>query len=157
MSMKKPLSMKLVKCLLPRKEWQTSSAWQNWWTRDSVCSLTRMLKMQFWSAHQIKEQKFDCSCDGLCFHDTTNWQVSFLNSQKENSENCTQQQLEQGKTARNLCQMMGHPSVADHKNAIKCNCMADCPVKLEDVEATENIFGRDIHALKGKTVHLTPF
>ena len=52
--------------------------------------------------------------------------------------------------------MMGYPSIADFKNAIKYNYITDCPVKIEDIEIAEDIFGKDIHALKGKTVRKTP-
>ena len=53
--------------------------------------------------------------------------------------------------------MMGYPSVEDYKNAIKYNYIHDCPVTVADIEAAEKIFGKDIHALKGKTTRKTPF
>ena len=65
--------------------------------------------------------------------------------------------MTQAKEARNLYQMMGYPSVNDFKNAIKYNYLKDCPIRIEDIEATENIFGKDIHALKGKTVRKAPY
>ena len=43
------------------------------------------------------------------------------------------------------------------KNAIESHHIKDCPVTVEDTEISEKMFGPDIHALKGKTVHKTPF
>ena len=101
--------------------------------------------------------KFERSKNGLYFHDTGNRQVTFLNSQLENSQQYTKRQIERAKEARNLYQMIGYPSINDFKNAIKYGYIQDCPITLEDIAAAEDIFGKDIHALKGKTVRKTPF
>ena len=82
---------------------------------------------------------------------------TFMSSQKDNSEWHTKRQTAKAKTARNLCQMMMCPSVADFKNAIKCNFTHDCPVTVQDIETAEDVFGNDIHALKGKTTRQAPF
>ena len=81
------------------------------------------------SPHDDSARKFHCSDDGLCFHDL--WdngsvltkdehkksmvEQMFMSSQKENSEWHTKRQAAKAKTARNLCQMMMHPSAADFK------------------------------------------
>ena len=52
--------------------------------------------------------------------------------------------------------MMGCQSVADCKTAIKCNCVKNCPVTVKDIKTAEDVFGKDIHALKGKQVQKTP-
>ena len=35
--------------------------------------------------------------------------------------------------------------------------MHDCPATVEDIEVAKDIFGKDIHALKGKTTRQAPF
>ena len=114
-------------------------------------------------------RKFRPSENGLYFHDL--WDSSmryvkkpekaknnvFMQSQKENSAWYTKRQVQKAREARNLYQMMMFPSVADFKSAIKFNYIEDCPITVEDIEAAEKIFGKDIHALKGKTVRKAPY
>ena len=52
--------------------------------------------------------------------------------------------------------MMGHPSVNDCENAVKHGHIENCPVTLEDIAIAEEVFGPDIHALKGKTIRKAP-
>ena len=42
------------------------------------------------------------------------------------------------------------------KNAIEYRYIDDCPTKIANIEIAEDIFGKDIHALKGKTVRKAP-
>ena len=79
-----------------------------------------------------------------------------MNSQHENGSLCTRRQMKKARTARNACQMMGHPSVNDCENAAKCGCIENCPVTLEDIAIAEEVFGPDTHASKGKTVGKAP-
>ena len=65
--------------------------------------------------------------------------------------------FQKAKEARNLYQMMGYPSINDFKNAIKYKYIDDCPVRIEDINIAEDIFGKEIHALKGKTTQKTPY
>jgi len=101
--------------------------------------------------------KFERSENGLYFHDTQNRQIIFLNSQKENSQQYTKRQVAKAKEARNLYQMIGYPSINDFKNAIKYGYIQDCPITVEDINIAEDIFGKDIYALKGKTVRRAPY
>ena len=80
-----------------------------------------------------------------------------MQSQKENSEWYTKRQVKRAKEACNLYQMMMFPSVADYKNAIKLNLIHNCPVTVEDINIAEDIFGKDIFALKGKTTRRSPY
>ena len=81
----------------------------------------------------------------------------FLNSQYENSLLYTRRQVKEAKTARNLYRKMSYPSINDFKNAVKYNMIDDCPVKVEHIKVAEDIFGKDIHVLKGKTVKKQPY
>ena len=102
--------------------------------------------------------KFIRSKNGLYYHDTTNRKdISFMNSQLENSQIYTRRQIQRAREARNLYQMLAYPSINDFKNAIKYNYIKDCPTTIEDIVIAEDIFGKDIYALKGKTVRKTPY
>ena len=48
--------------------------------------------------------------------------------------------------------MDGYPTMKDFIAMIKNNMLMNCPVTVEDIKNAENIFGPDIHVLKGKTV-----
>ena len=64
--------------------------------------------------------------------------------------------MHRAREAHNLYHMMGYPSVDDFRTAIKYKYVEDCLVTLEDIEVAEDIFGKDIHTLKGKTVRKAP-
>ena len=101
--------------------------------------------------------KFKRSNNGLYFHDTANRQMAFMNSQYENAQLYTQRQIRRAKAARDLYQMIGYPSLNDYKNAIKYNMIKNCPVTIDNINVAEDIFGKDIYALKGKTIQRAPF
>ena len=47
--------------------------------------------------------------------------------------------------------MIGRPTTRNFRYLLKQNVMQDCPVKSEDVDIAEKIFGRDVATLKGKS------
>ena len=49
-----------------------------------------------------------------------------------------------------------YPIIENYKNTIRECRIEDCPVTVEDIEITENIFGSDIYTLKNKTVRQRP-
>ena len=101
--------------------------------------------------------KFTHSKNGLYFHDTEDRKMTFLNSQYENSLLYTCKQVKEAKVVCDLYRKMSYPSINDFKNAVKYNMIDDCPVKVEHINVAEDIFGKDIHALKGKTVKKQPY
>ena len=156
-----------------KTQWQTFHVQQN--LKDAGFDVhwnTKKVDAMFvQSPHDDSVRKLHCSDDGLCFHDlwgddlvlTKNAhqklmvEQMFMSSQKENSEWHTKRQTKKARTARSLHQMMMHPSVADFKNAMKHNFAHDCPVTVKDIETAEDIFGNDVHALKGETARQAPF
>ena len=64
----------------------------------------------------------------------------------------SKRQIQRARKARNLHQMMGHPSAADYKTAIKCDHVKNCPVTIKDIKIAEDVFRKDICVSKGKTV-----
>ena len=75
-----------------------------------------------------------------------------LNSQYENSLNCSNEEIERAKKARNLYAMLGYQSIYDFKIMVKNNMLMNCAINEKDIDIAEKIFGPDIHGLKGKTV-----
>ena len=53
--------------------------------------------------------------------------------------------------------MMMFPSVLNFKNAMKMNCMHNCPVTADNINVAKETFGKDIFTLKGKTARQSPF
>ena len=53
--------------------------------------------------------------------------------------------------------MMMFPSITDFKNAIKMNYIHNFPITIEDINIAEDIFGKDIYILKGKTTRQSPY
>ena len=66
-------------------------------------------------------------------------------------------QNDKAKEVHNLHQMMMFLSVSDFKNAMKVNHIHNRPVTVDDVNAAEDIFGKDIFALKEKTTTTSLF
>jgi hypothetical protein len=79
-----------------------------------------------------------------------------LSTLKENKSFYTNWQIERAKQARALARALGCPSDADLKTLLQLNLIKDCPVVQDDVKLTEDIFGRDIAILKGKSTRKKP-
>lgn len=75
---------------------------------------------------------------------------------KENENFYTPRQISRAKRARELINALGYPSISDVKNILKMNSIRNCPVTLEDVILAENIYGKNIASLKGKTTRKKP-
>ena len=93
--------------------------------------------------------------DGLYDHDTRNREITLVQTVQENEEGYSQRQIQDAKKARDLYAKVGYPSARYFKNIISKNLFLNCPVTASDVVRDEKIYGRDIHALKGKTTLVT--
>ena len=74
----------------------------------------------------------------------------------ENRSNYTTQQFERAKEARKLYHNIGAPTIENFKYILKGNMIQNCPVTVEDVKIAEDIWGKDISYLKGKTTRSRP-
>ena len=63
----------------------------------------------------------------------------------------TKRQLKGAELARTLYSNLGYPSMKDFKWVIQSNQIKDCPVTVDDVMTANQIWRKDIAALKGKT------
>jgi hypothetical protein len=83
-------------------------------------------------------------------------ETNMLSTLKENKSFCTNQQIERAKQARALARALGCPSDADMRTLLWLNLIKDCPVVQDDVKLAEDIFGRDMAILKGKSTRKKP-
>ena len=75
---------------------------------------------------------------------------------QENEEGYSQRQIQDAKKARDLYAKVGYPSARDFKNIISKNLILNCPVTASDVARADKIYGKYIHALKGKNTRTKP-
>ena len=94
--------------------------------------------------------------DGLHYHDTRNCEITLVQTVQENEEGYNQRQIQDAKKARDLYAKVGYPSARDFQQIISKNLILNCPVTASDVARAENFYGKDIHALKGKTTRTKP-
>ena len=85
---------------------------------------------------------FNCSANGLYFHDTMNKHVTLVSPISDNLEGFSQRQIENAKKAKKLYNIMGLPSVNDYKQLVKNNMLYNNPVTVEDINNSEKRFGK---------------
>lgn len=66
--------------------------------------------------------------------------------------NYTVREVKQMDEARRLYVIMGRPSKADFFKMIKRGKILDNPVRMEDFNNAEKVYGKDLGVVKGKTV-----
>ena len=113
-----------------------------------------------------KPVKFKANSDGLYYYEVSEKYIALCNEDKndtslveivaENRSNFTTQQFERAKIARKLYHNVGAPSIENFKKLIQMNAIKNCPVTINDIKIAEQIFGKDISTIKGKTVRKTP-
>jgi hypothetical protein len=64
--------------------------------------------------------------------------------------------FEHAELAQKLQHLLGHPSDKQLIKIIEGNQLANCPIGKDDILAADDIFGKSIGALKGKTVRKRP-
>ena len=79
-----------------------------------------------------------------------------LNTVEDNMSKNSQREIAGAKKARELYTIVGYPSPDDFKSMVRFNLINNCPVNLEDITIAEDIWGKDIGALKGKTTRKKP-
>ena len=81
---------------------------------------------------------------------TTSNVYQLANTAEDNKAFFTERQFQQAKTARELYNTLGSPSLKDFKAIIRMDFIKNNPVTMEDIKIAESIFGPDIGSLKGK-------
>ena len=64
-------------------------------------------------------------------------------------------EVEEAKQARDLYQMLAYPYFKDMSEAISSGTLIDCPVTIQSLRRSTDIYGTPDGILKGKTTHTT--
>ena len=99
---------------------------------------------------------FPESDSGLYAHDMEDRELVMLNTVADNMAKYSKREISGAKKARETYGSMGYPSPEDFRSMVRFNIINNCPVTLQDIEIAEDIWGKDIGALKGKTVREKP-
>ena len=75
---------------------------------------------------------------------------------KENCKGYTQAQYDRAVRARSLYHELGAPTLDNYKGFIKMGGVQNCPIRIEDINIAQNIFGPDMATLKGKSTQRKP-
>jgi hypothetical protein len=68
----------------------------------------------------------------------------------------TMREVERARLAQKIQGMLGFPSNQDFKKMVEGNQLVNCPITTKDIINAENIFGRNVGCLKGKTTRKKP-
>jgi hypothetical protein len=116
-----------------------------------------------WDDGTIME--FAPSSEGLYYYD---FNISVMRHQQQRNmhntmmvatvdelrRNYTAREMKQMDEARRLNVIMGRPSKADFLKMIKRGKLLDNPVRMEDFNNAEKVYGKDLGVVKGKTVRV---
>jgi hypothetical protein len=116
---------------------------------------------QMFVVHRQKDGKstmyFIMHESGLHYHDPKDAAFSCnINTVYGNLKDYTKRQIDGAQRARTLYATLGYPSIKDFKWVIQSNQIKNCPVTIQDVVAANQIWGKNIAAIKGKAVHQKP-
>jgi len=75
---------------------------------------------------------------------------------EELRRNYTTRELKQMDEAQRLYVIMGRPSKVDFLKMFKKGKLFENPVRIEDFNNAENVYGKDLGVVKGKTVRMKP-
>jgi len=114
--------------------------------------------------------KFEPSTEGLYYYDfttsvkrhqerivpTNTQSTMMIETVNELQRNYTARELKQMDEARRLYVIMGRPSKADFIKILKRGKILDNPVRIEDFNNAERVYGRDLGVVKGKTIRTRP-
>jgi hypothetical protein len=96
--------------------------------------------------------KFTMIYDCLHIHVLEKSNKMFVNTVAANKKGYSKRQLKAAARARALYVKLMYPSLKDFKWALMSNQIKDCPVTVKCINVAQSVWGKDISALKGKTV-----
>ena len=91
------------------------------------------------------------------FHDAMSPNaVQLIQTVEDNKSRYTQRQYDRALAAYEAYTKIGCPSINDFRMMIKNGLINNCPITIEDINIAQDIFGKNVHLLKGKTTRRTP-
>ena len=75
------------------------------------------------------------------------------NTVAQNESLYTKREVEEAKQAQELYRMLAYPSFKDMSEAISSGTLIDCPVTIQSLKRSNDIYGTPEGILKGKTTH----
>ena len=102
------------------------------------------------------QRLFKESEKGLFYLDTSEGGLKgtvLINTVQENKSKYTTRDYQQAQLARHIQDTIGRPSTRDFVKIVQGNLLPNCPITAKDIIAAEDIFGPNLGAIKGKTVH----
>ena len=81
---------------------------------------------------------------------------NLVDTVKEKRKGYTQAQYDRAVKAWSLYHELGAPTLDNNKRFIKMGGVQNCPIRIEDINIAQNIFGPDMTTLKGKSSHKKP-
>ena len=108
--------------------------------------------------------KFKCTSQGIyaftipvCHEEKMEAAESHLvDTVKENRKGYTQVQYDRAVKARSLYHELVAPTLGNFKGFVKMGGVQNCPIRIEDINIAQNIFGPDMATLKGKSTCKKP-
>jgi hypothetical protein len=76
---------------------------------------------------------------------------SYLQTVADNKKGFTKRQITAADNARQLYRKLGRPGAARFLEIIRNNFIINCPITIDDITRAEQIYGKDVAFLKGKT------
>jgi Reverse transcriptase (RNA-dependent DNA polymerase) len=104
------------------------------------------------SEHGMPDMHFCMHPTGLHVYHPTDDEIMLLNTVSGNLQGYTKRQVAGATLAKALYEKLAYPSIKDFEWAITSNQIKDCPVTTADIRTAQAIWGKDVRALKGKTV-----
>jgi Holliday junction resolvase RusA-like endonuclease len=104
----------------------------------------------------MPNMKFRMHRCGLHYYDPRGKAFTFINTVSGNKEGFTNRQIKNADTGKTLYATLGYQSYKDSRWVVQSKQFKDCPVTVQDVDTSIKRWGKNIAALKGKTIRTTP-
>jgi hypothetical protein len=99
---------------------------------------------------------FTESSNGLYFSIMEPVGTAMVTTVEQNKAKYTKSDYLQAVLARKIQGIIGRPGTKEFACIVKDGLLPNCPITPKDIEAAEDIFGKDIGAIKGKTTRQAP-
>jgi hypothetical protein len=103
-----------------------------------------------------RKHRFQESSHGLFYLDPSDSGTMLVMTVNEKKSAYSDRDVQKAQLARKIQHILGHPSTKQFLQIIEGNHLPNCPIGKEDIIAAEDIFGKSVAGLKGKTMRQKP-